>query len=69
MFEVQAYGVVELGAELFKTVAAATRMKKRSLKPVDKTRQHLHIELDIVFEDKAPTPDQCCCWGLLRWVG
>ncbi len=40
-------------------MAAATRMKKRSLKPVDKaafTYDHKpdgKLELDIVFEDKA----------------
>ncbi|XP_064398966.1 uncharacterized protein LOC135345475 [Halichondria panicea] len=66
---IPAYGVVDtgadisiMGAELFKTVAAATRMKKRSLKSVDKaafTYDHKPIkldgklELDIVFEDKA----------------
>ncbi len=61
------YGVVDtgadisiIGAELFKTIAAATRLKRRSLKPVDKaafTYDHKldgKLELDIVFEDKAP---------------
>ena len=66
---IPAHGVVDTGAditiigpELFKTIAAATRMKKRCLKPVDKaafTYDHRPIqldgklELDIAFEGKA----------------
>ena len=51
-----------MGAELFKTIAAATRMTKKCLKPVDKSaftfdhkpiRLDGKLELDIVFDGKT----------------
>ena len=66
---IPAMGIIDTGAditimgpELFKTVAAATRMKKRCLKPVDKSAYtydhkpiHLdgRLDLDISFAEKT----------------
>ena len=68
---VPAVGIVDtgadisiMGADLFKTIAAATKMKKRHLKPVDKAaftydnrpiKLNGKLELDIVFGGKTVT--------------